>query len=155
MATVRRELRIPYPAERIWSVVSDAGMIHGWFPGIVASELGKDADGEFRKVSLASGLTLTERIVTNDPLLRRFQYSIVGGVFRHHLSTVDVIDLGDGTSLVVYGTDAEPDVMALVLGGASGEALERLAALVAGRDTDEAATRATLTTPGERAPHGP
>ena len=44
--------------------------------------------------------------------------------------------VGDGTSLLVYGTDAKPDVMALVLGGASGAALEGL------RDLVEASTPA-------------
>ena len=95
-------------------MVGDLGSIHRWFPGIVDCTLGEDDEGRFRTVELASGLHLTERIVTVDPIL----------------GTVDVIDLGDGTSLVVYGTDARPDVLALVIGGASGEALEHLEQLV-------------------------
>jgi uncharacterized protein YndB with AHSA1/START domain len=130
MATVRRELRIDRPAEEVWSVVSDAAAIHRWFPGIVAAELDEDERGPVRIVETASGFRLVERIVTNDPILRRFQYRIEGGAFREHLGTVDVIDLRDGTALVVYGTDAEPAVMALVIGGAAGVALERLAARV-------------------------
>ena len=45
---------------------------------------------------------------------------------RHHLGTIDVHDLDDGTSLVVYATDAEPDTLALVIGGATGAALREL-----------------------------
>ncbi|HLU43358.1 MAG TPA: SRPBCC family protein [Microthrixaceae bacterium] len=130
MATVRRERRIARPADDLWAVVGDPGSIHRWFPGIVDCTLGEDDEGRFRTVELASGLHLTERIVTVDPILRRFQYRITGAAFREHLGTVDVIDLGDGTSLVVYGTDARPDVLALVIGGASGEALEHLEQLV-------------------------
>lgn len=130
MATIRREARIPRPADEVWSVVGDAGAIHRWFPGIVGCTLGSDEQGELRTVELGTGLRLVERIVTNDPVLRRFQYRIEGGIFREHLGTVDVHDLGDGTSFVVYGTDAIPDVMALVLGGASGAALRRLADLL-------------------------
>ena len=130
MATVRRELRIDRPAEEVWAVVGDAGAIHHWFPGIVDAELDEDEHGPVRIVETASGFRLVERIVTNDPILRRFQYRIEGGAFREHLGTVDVIDLHDGTSLAVYGTDAEPAVMALVIGGAAGVALERLAQLV-------------------------
>jgi hypothetical protein len=122
MATVRRELRIERTPDDVWAVVGDPGTIHEWFPGIDASTV----EGDLRTVTLGSGLPLPERIVTNDPILRRFQYRVEGGLFRHHLGTVDVLDLGDGSSMVVYSTDAEPDVMALVIGGATGAALHEL-----------------------------
>jgi hypothetical protein len=63
-----------------------------------------------------------------DPLQRRFQYRITG--MKEHASTLDVIDLGDGTCLVVYGVDADPNTMALVIGGAAGNALENLRTLL-------------------------
>lgn len=131
MATIRRELRIDRPADEVWAVVGDVGRIHEWFPGIVGCEVSTTGDGTVvRTVTLGTGLRLEEHVVTNDPCLRRFQYRIVGGVLREHLGTVDVIELDAGSCLVVYGTDAEPPVMALVLGGASGEALAGIAALV-------------------------
>jgi hypothetical protein len=139
VATVRRELRIHHPAEQVWSVVGDPGSIHLWFPGIVACDVAHDEHGTFRTVELGTGLRLVERIVTNDAVMRRFQYRIEGGVFREHLGTVDVIDLGDGTCLTVCGTDAEPAVMALVIGGATGPALEGIAKLVASRAPSYAA----------------
>jgi hypothetical protein len=122
MATVRRELRFRHPAEDVWATVGDPSTIHEWFPGIVACTV---EDG-VRTVTLASGVQLAEAIVTIDPILRRFQYRITTPLFREHLGTIDVIDLGDGTCLTVYGTDASPDVMALVLGGACGAALHEL-----------------------------
>jgi hypothetical protein len=45
---------------------------------------------------------------------------------RNHLGTIDVFDLGDGSSLVAYATDCEPDPMALIIGGATGNALLEL-----------------------------
>ena len=48
-------------------------------------------------------------------------------MFREHLGTIDVHDLGDGSSLVVYSTDAEPGALALVIGGAARAALGNLA----------------------------
>lgn len=132
MATVRHHRRIPHPARDVWRVVGDAGSIQRWFPGIVDSIVGEDDDGPFRVVQTASGLSLKERIVTNDATLRRFQYRIDLPAFREHLGTVDVIDLEDDSSLVVYGTDAEPPVMALVIGGAASDALERLEGVLDG-----------------------
>ena len=67
-----------------------------------------------------------------DRLQRRLQYRITAPMFREHLGTIDVHDLGDGTSLVVYATDAEPAIMALVIGGAAGNALDHLRAQLEG-----------------------
>ena len=53
-------------------------------------------------------------------------------MFREHLSTLDVLDLGDGTSLVVYAADANPSTMALVIAGAAGSALEHLKDMMEG-----------------------
>ena len=69
---------------------------------------------------------MPELILTNDPLLRRFQYRISLGLLIEHTSTIDVHDLGDSTSLAVYSVDADPAAMALIIGGAAGNALERL-----------------------------
>jgi hypothetical protein len=122
MATLRRDVRFRHPAEAVWDVITDAGSLATWFPGLTDSSL----DGDVRTVTLGSGIPLPERIITNDPLQRRLQYRIEAGPVRHHLATVDVIDLDDGSCLAVYSTDAEPDVMALVVGAACGNALLEL-----------------------------
>lgn len=126
MASIRRELRIDRPAEDVWPLIGDPGRIPEWFPGIVSAEVAEDDEGVARTVTLATGIPLVERVITNDPLAHRFQYRITGGVFSEHQGTVDLIDLGDGTCLGVYSTDAAPDVMALVIGGATGTALANI-----------------------------
>ncbi len=102
--------------------MTDTSSIDEWFPVITACS----QEGDVRTVTLGSGIALPERIVTNDRVQRRLQYRIEGGVIREHLATVDVIDLHDGTCLGVYSTDAVPDVMALVVGAACGNALLEL-----------------------------
>ncbi len=67
---------------------------------------------------------------------RRFQYRVTSPLLRGHLGTIDVFDLGDGTSLVSYATDCEPDAMALVIGGAAGAALTELRRLLESRDEE-------------------
>jgi hypothetical protein len=118
--SVRRQVRINRPADDVWALVGDPARIQEWFPGIVASTV----DGDTREVTTAAGVTMPEQIVTNDPLQRRFQYRLSGPMFREHLSTLDVLDLGDGTSLAVYSADADPSTMALVIAGAAENALE-------------------------------
>ncbi len=122
MATIRRDVRFAHPAELVWAAVTDTASLDSWFPGLTACT----QEGDVRTVTLGSGLSLPERIVTNDPVQRRLQYRIEAGPVREHLASVDVIDLGDDTCLGVYSTDAEPDVMALVIGAACGDALLEL-----------------------------
>ncbi len=126
--SVRRQVRIACPPDDVWAVVGDPARIAEWFPGIESAEV----DGTTRVVRTGSGLSMPEEIVTNDPLQRRLQYRITAPMFSEHLSTLDVLDLGDGTSLVVYAADATPSTMALVIAGAAGSALEHLRSLLEG-----------------------
>lgn len=126
--SVRRHVRINRPAEDVWALVGDPGRIQEWFPGIVASTI----DGTTRVVTTGAGLPMPEEIVTNDAIQHRFQYRLTGPMVREHLSTLDVLDLGDGTSVVVYAADAAPATMALVIAGAAGNALEHLRDLLEG-----------------------
>lgn len=122
--TVRRQVRINCPPGDVWPHIAEPDRIAEWFPGIVSSAT--DPDAQTRVITTAAGLPIPEQIVTNDAVQRRFQYRITGPMFKEHLSTIDVLDLEDGTSLVVYGCDAVPATLALVIAGAAGNALENL-----------------------------
>jgi uncharacterized protein YndB with AHSA1/START domain len=126
--TVRRHVRIASPAEEIWAYVGNASRIAEWWPGITAAEV----DGDKRTITTGSGIPMPEQILTVDRLQRRFQYRITGPLFTEHTSTIDVIDLDDGTCLLIYGIDADPNTMALIIGGAAGNALEHLKSLLEG-----------------------
>jgi len=123
MATIRRQVTIDRSADDVWAVIGEPSTIADWFPGMVSSEV----DGVVRTIVTNTGLTLPEEIVTIDPILRRFQYRVTAPFLEFHLGTIDVFDLGDGRSLVSYGTDCVPDAMALIIGGATGAALTELA----------------------------
>jgi hypothetical protein len=121
-------VRIERAPADVWAWIGDAGRLQEWFPGIESSTV----DGTTRTIVTGSGLPMPEVIVTNDPLQRRFQYRLAVPIVREHLSTIDVLDLGDGSSLVVYGCDADPSTMALVIAGAAGNALQHLKGLMEG-----------------------
>jgi hypothetical protein len=121
--SARRERQIGVGAAEAWAVVGRPDLLHLWFPGIVAC----DVRGDTRTVTLGTGLSLEETILTNDPIQRRFQYRIAGGLFREHLASIDVIALDDRSCLVTYASDADPAPMAVVLGGAMTAALTELA----------------------------
>lgn len=103
-------------------MVGNPARLHEWFPGMTSCAV----DGGTRTVTLASGLSLPEEILVNDPVARRFQYRITAPIFSFHRGTVDVLDLGDGTCVVSYATDADPRVMALLIGAGTSAALDEL-----------------------------
>ncbi|HEY7939923.1 MAG TPA: SRPBCC family protein [Acidimicrobiales bacterium] len=127
--TVRREVRIAVPAEEAWALVGAPERLPEWFPGITEAAV----DGDSRVITMRSGLPMPEQIVTRDPILRRFQYRITAPVVVEHLSSIDVFDLGPDSCLVAYSCDADPATMALIIGGAAGNALEHLRDLLEGR----------------------
>ena len=127
-ASIRRDVRIRASADDIWAYVGNAARLAEWWPGITSCTV----DGDTRTITMGSGLAVPEKILLVDDIDRRFQYRITGPLFREHTSTIDVHDLGDGTCLVVYSIDAEPSTMALVIGGAGGNALAHLRDLIEG-----------------------
>ena len=119
MATIRHHARIDAWPEHVWAIVSDAGAIGEWAPGIASCEW----DGTTRTIDMG-GLKIAEEVVTSDDELRRFQYKITDSPmpFGYHLATVDVFADGDGPgTFLVYSCEVEPDeaaeIMSPVLGG--------------------------------------
>jgi hypothetical protein len=120
--SVRYHVRIDRPADDVWALVGDPTRLHEWFPGIVACQV----DGNTRVITLGSGLPMPEEILVNDPVQRRFQYRITAPLFQYHRGSIDVLDLDDGTCVVVYTTDADPRAMALTIAGGTAGALDEL-----------------------------
>jgi hypothetical protein len=106
----------------VWVLAGDAARLHEWFPGIVACTV----DGTHRTITTGAGFDLPEEILVQDDVQRRFQYRLDMPVIAHHRGTIDVIDLGDGTCLAVYATEADPRTMALVISGGANGALDEL-----------------------------
>ena len=124
--SVRHHVRIRRAAADVWDLAGDPARLHEWFPGITACSVEATA----RTITLASGQRLPEEIVVRDPINRRFQYRITAPLFIFHRGTIDVVDLGDGTCVVSYATDADPRTMALMIGAGSAAALDELKRLM-------------------------
>ena len=120
--TVRHEIRIHRSAADVWELAGDAARLHEWFPGIDDCKV----EGNTRTIFTGAGIPMPEEILVCDQGQRRFQYRLTVPIFQHHRGTIDVIDLHDGTCLVVYSTEADPRAMALVIGGGTKGALAEL-----------------------------
>jgi len=128
MATIRREIRIAASADDVWKVVGRPDLLHHWFPGMSDCTV-QTVDGvTTRTIVVGAGIPMPEEILINDPIQRRFQYRLTVPAFEFHRGTIDVIELAPDDTLVVYSTDCIPNAMALVIGGATGGALDEIKA---------------------------
>jgi len=128
MATVRHHVVIDVAAADAWDLLGNPRRAAEWFPGITSCVV----DGATRTVTLATGLSLPEELVTVDELQRRFQYSVKMPIVRSHLSTLDVLELDEASCCCSYAADADPAVMALVIGGAAALGLARAKSMLEG-----------------------
>jgi hypothetical protein len=124
--SIRHSIRLDCAADVVWDVVGAPERLPEWWLGVESCEV----DGDNRIIQTRSGLPMPEKLLTIDHNQRRFQYRITAPLFVEHLSTIDVHDLNDGTCLTVYSVDAEPAVLALVIGGAARAALGHLPELL-------------------------
>jgi mxaD protein len=111
MATIRHHTRIDASPDDVWAIVSDAGGIADWAPGIEPGTVEWDEATATRTLDMG-GLKIVEQVVTSDDELRRLQYKITEAPmpFGFHLATVDVFADGDGDgTFLVYSCEIEPD----------------------------------------------
>jgi carbon monoxide dehydrogenase subunit G len=127
MASTRSHVFIDRPADEVWKEISDPEALTNWFPGVTGCTL----EGDVRHVAVSRGISVDEKIVTNDSELRRFQYSIIGGPVpvETHLATIDVIDNGEAC-VVLYAADVTPDSMGPAMQASTSQASEALKAYV-------------------------
>jgi hypothetical protein len=119
---MRHSIRLDCPADVVWDMVGAPERLAEWWDGVESCTV----EGDQRTILTRSGLPMPERLLTIDAQQRRFQYRITAPLFVEHLSSIDVIDLHDGTCLTTYSVDAEPAVLTLVIAGAARAALHRL-----------------------------
>ena len=107
MGTIRSELKTRAPASDVWSAIRDIGALHTRLvPGfVVDTKLEPGA----RVVTFVNGVTLREPIVTLDDEARRLVWTHEGGRAQHYNGALQVSELGDGTTLVVWTADFLPD----------------------------------------------
>ncbi len=112
MATIRKEILIQAPPERVWEVVRDIGAIHTRFaPGFVVDTRLEEGSAA-RVVSFANGVVVRELIVTLDDAARRLAYAVVGGRASHHNASFQVFPTPEGGTALVWITDVLPDTEA-------------------------------------------
>jgi len=110
MASIRREVQVNAPPEKIWDAVRAVGAVHRRLaPGFVVDT--KLEEGA-RVVTFANGMTARELIVDVDDTARRLVWSVVGTPrLTHHNASLQVSAEGNG-SRIVWVADLLPNEVA-------------------------------------------
>ncbi|MEU5884239.1 SRPBCC family protein [Spirillospora sp. NPDC047279] len=113
MATVRKEIIMDAPPERVWGALRDFGAVDRLAPGFVTASR---VEGDDRVITFFSGVEARERLVGIDEDARRVAYSVTESPMglTHHMASAQVVD-EDGRSRFVWITDCLPDAVAGVV----------------------------------------
>ena len=107
MATIRSEIKTRAPASEVWSAVRDVGALHTRLvPGFVTDT---KLEPGARIVTFVDGRVLREPIVALDDEARRLVWTAESERVRHYNAALQVSDLGDGLTSVVWTADYLPD----------------------------------------------
>lgn len=111
MASLRKDLVLAAPADRVWSALRDFGAVHRRLaPGFVTDATMEGDD--IRVVTFFNGASARETLVGRDDALRRLAYAIFGGPARHYAASAEVMDASDGDCRFVWTVDVLPDALA-------------------------------------------
>jgi hypothetical protein len=107
MGTIRSELKTRASASDVWSAVRDIGALHTRLvPGFVTDT---KLEPGARVVTFANGMAVREPIVTLDEEGRRLVWAAEGGRTSHYNAALQVSELADGMTSVVWTVDFLPD----------------------------------------------
>ena len=110
MASIRKEIRIDAPVDRVWAALRDVGALHTKLvPGFVTDT---QMEGDTRVVTFGNGMVAREEIVSIDPAQHRVAWAIVGGQFRHYSGAAWVEADPKGGSRFVWTADLLPNDLA-------------------------------------------
>ncbi|MGH4026857.1 MAG: SRPBCC family protein [Pseudonocardiaceae bacterium] len=106
---------VPASADEVWRLVRDFNGLPGWHPAIDNSELTEGASAEVgavRRLTLADGGVVVERLVTLDDSDRSYTYEILESPFqvRRYVSTIRVAPVTDsGQAFVEWWSEYDAE----------------------------------------------
>jgi Polyketide cyclase / dehydrase and lipid transport len=107
MATIRSEIKTRARPSEVWSAIRDIGALHTRLvPGFVTDT---KVEPGARVVTFVNGAILREPIVSLDDEARRLVWTHEGGRARHYNGALQVSELSDGMTSVVWNRGLAPE----------------------------------------------
>ena len=105
MARVNMTTDLDVAADELWNLIGGFNTLPDWHPAVESSEL--QEEGSMRKLSLAGGGTIIEKLEKNDPNERVYTYTIVDSPLpvSNYKAEIKVIDQGKGKASVEWSSE--------------------------------------------------
>lgn len=110
MSKVKMETKLPVRAEELWKTIGNFGSLADWNPAFTQSEATGETKGSTRRLTLAGGGQIEERLEQKSDSEKLCRYSILSGPVpvADYVSELRVRDNGDGTSSVDWSSEFKP-----------------------------------------------
>jgi hypothetical protein len=112
MSEVRRSVRLPASAARVWTTIGDFNALPAWHPAVERSDLSDG--GRTRTLYLAGGGRIVEGLDEHDSAARRYRYRFIESPLpiENYRSVLSVRDEGaDGCTVEWQGDFTADDAM--------------------------------------------
>ena len=118
--TVKEEININAPAEKVWNIVNNFNDLGAWHPSVKSTKVSlsssffqvssKNKVGSVRLLTLVDGSTIKEKLLAYDSENKTFKYSILEGVLpvSNYVSTLSVKTDSNNNSIVVWQSNFKP-----------------------------------------------
>ena len=99
MAKVSMSQDLNVSADQVWQMIGQFNALPDWHPAVDKSELTEE--GQTRKLSLAGGGTIIEKLEKLDDNSKTYTYSIVDSLLpvKNYTSTIKVTGSGDSATV--------------------------------------------------------
>ena len=123
MAKVNMKTDLNVAADEVWKLIGGFNTLPDWHPAVEKSEL--QEEGSMRRLSLAGGGTIVEKLERFDDSERVYTYSIIDSPLpvSNYVSTISVKDDGEGNTTVTWSSEFEAK------GAAENEAMDAIAGI--------------------------
>ena len=109
MAKVNMQTDLKVDAQKVWDLIGGFNTLPDWHPAVEKSELNEE--GSMRKLSLAGGGEIIEKLEKIDDNERVYTYSIVNSPLpvANYTASIRVKDNGEGNSIVEWSSEFNAD----------------------------------------------
>ena len=110
MANVTVADQVKASADKVWALIGAYGSIANWMPGIASADVEGAGIGAVRVLTTDDGGKITEQLLAENSAPLGYTYEIMSSPFpiENYVSTIMVVDEGDGTSTMSWVCNFEP-----------------------------------------------
>ena len=107
MTKVSMSTKLGVSAEKLWDMIGGFHSLSDWHPAIEKCDIEEDGNVTLRRLTLAGGGEILERLEKSDNDERSYSYSIVSSPLpiNNYTSTIRVHEDEDGNARVVWSSE--------------------------------------------------